>query len=507
MLVNIWNIVHGPIFGQCEPLVVAGRGGMNNAVRWAYTHERYDVTQFLSGGELLIIEGSVLAGLDEQAWGAYIDALSDAKVSGLAIELVDFFTQVPLPLAERADSRNLPVIGLRRRRPFVALCQEVNTFIVREQLLAQLKVDTLSAALRSAFALAQSADDIAKALAQVIGEAVLVIDAGCNVVAQEGTAYGGRRADGEGCSSLLIPVRLHGVQVATVVVSQRFAIMDTHVKATIAMLLDDNLPPFTVQSIESRIESKLLAGAVDGLYASKGEIIEAEGMLNALGFLGCARCLVFAIVFSTLDARASDIARRLENESNRENDAGRTGVIVSLEGDTLYGCFLCDDAYARGRDFAKLCRETLGNLVSDDVWIVSGVAVAGAASLLDHFSALRYAREALDPRFGAISGMHDAIYSRFLSVAQTQKAVSVVIRQIAGNALGADRMLIRTLHAVADCAGSKTEACAQLGIKRQTLYNRLDKITELTGIEQENRKAWHALLAASQLMAIEQPNS
>lgn len=36
-------------------------GGDENAVRWAYTQERYDVTEFLVGGEILIIEGSALA--------------------------------------------------------------------------------------------------------------------------------------------------------------------------------------------------------------------------------------------------------------------------------------------------------------------------------------------------------------------------------------------------------------------------------------------------------------
>lgn len=82
---------------------------------------------------------------------AYVDALHRAKVSALAMELVDFFNEVPRALAQRADELGLPVIGLRRRMPFVALCQEINTAITREQLTAHLQVDNLSTSLASRF--------------------------------------------------------------------------------------------------------------------------------------------------------------------------------------------------------------------------------------------------------------------------------------------------------------------------------------------------------------------
>ena len=77
------------------------------------------------------------------------------------MELVDFFNEVPRALAQRADELGLPVIGLRRRMPFVALCQEINTAITREQLTAHLQVDNLSTSLASRFSLANTVSDVA----------------------------------------------------------------------------------------------------------------------------------------------------------------------------------------------------------------------------------------------------------------------------------------------------------------------------------------------------------
>ena len=43
-------------FSNAIRTLQGGETGIDNVVRWAYTHESYDVTQFLIGGEFLIIE-------------------------------------------------------------------------------------------------------------------------------------------------------------------------------------------------------------------------------------------------------------------------------------------------------------------------------------------------------------------------------------------------------------------------------------------------------------------
>lgn len=499
MSITMWDVFGDPVFRQCEPLIAAGRSGMDGEVRWAYTEERYDVTRFLSGGELLIIEGSSLALLGDGTLKDYVDALAGARVSGLVIELVDYFKEVPAALAGEADTMGLPVIGLRRRAPFVTLCQQINTRIVREQMLSTIELDTLSTALRRGLANATSAQAVADALSRVLGEPVVVFDTGCAPMASAG--MDDASADSwKDQSFLMIPVRSSGSPVATVAVSQRFSVIDAPVRDVIRKELDRCLPSFIPQSIEFKIRMKLLAGARDGVCAKDAEITDGEEMMNALGFLKGSRCFVFAIEFSAPGMRVPRFAERLQ-ASSRYDDDGHTDVLFLMEGNAIYGCFLSDDAYTRSAEFNERCRTMLATFLSPDVWVVAGVSTTGASGLLNGMAALRHMVTVGRPNWGHITPLNDGVYERMLGVGRTGDAVDMLIGQLAGRLLPNDAMLVDTLRVLAESDGSKTEACSRLGVKRQTLYNRLDKVTELTGIEQKDHKAWNSLLTVARLIA------
>ncbi|NMN00034.1 Purine catabolism regulatory protein-like family [Bifidobacterium sp. DSM 109958] len=499
MSVTVWDVFRDPVLRQCDPLIAAGSRGMDHVVRWAYSHERYDVTQFLSGGELLIIEGSALADLDDDARRAYIDALAEAGVSGLAIELVDFFRSTPDAMVRRADERALPIIGLRRRMPFVALCQEINTRIVREQMLSGMEIDTMSTSLRRGMTKATSAGDVADVLFRVLGESVVIFDAGAGVAARAG--LDGVPAEAWKAEAFTpIPVRGEGTIVATVAIGQRFGIMDAPMRGAIAAVLDACLAPFMVQTIEGKIRARLLSGAADGLHAGSTEVAEGGEMMRALGFLRSAHVFAFALVFNALDGSVPQAAERLRGVMDRSGESGRSGVIVLLEGNVLYGCFLSDDAFTRSAAFNEECRTALTTFLSMNVWVVAGVSVTGASGLLDHFAALRYEVAHGEPNWGHMTPLHDGAIDRMLSIPSTSDAVDAFVGQIAGGLLPGDADLVDTLCALAESAGGKTQACARLGITRQTLYNRLDKVTEITGIEQQDRKGWDSLLIAARMI-------
>lgn len=500
MSVTVWDVFRNPVLRQCDPLIAAGSRGMDRAVRWAYSHERYDVTQFLSGGELLIIEGSVLAGLDDDARRTYVDALADAEVSGLFIELVDFFRSVPDAMVRRADERALPIIGLRRRMPFVALCQEINTRIVREQMLSGMKIDTLSTSLRSGMARAASVGDVADVLFRVLGESVVIFDAEGRVAARAG--LDGVPAEAWKTEAFApVPVRGEGAVVATVAIGQRFCIVDAPMRDAICAVLDTCLMPFMERTIEGRIRARLLAGAADGLHAGVSEVAEGGEMMRALGFLRSAHVFVFALVFRSLDGSVPQISERMRTTLDRSGESGRSGVLTLLDGDVLYGCFLSDDVFVRSVAFNEECRTVLTTFLSTNVWVVAGVSAIGAAGLLDHFAALRHEVAHGEANWGHMTPLHDSAFDRMLSIPSTSDAVDAFVGQIAGGLLPRDADLVDTLRALAESAGSKTQACARLGITRQTLYNRLDKVTEITGIEQQDRKGWDSLLVAARMIA------
>ncbi|MEU9034735.1 helix-turn-helix domain-containing protein, partial [Streptomyces sp. NPDC048352] len=68
----------------------------------------------------------------------------------------------------------------------------------------------------------------------------------------------------------------------------------------------------------------------------------------------------------------------------------------------------------------------------------------------------------------------------------------------------AHRELARTAEVFLDCAGQAGRAAAQLGIHRQTLYYRLGRVEQLTGLDLdagEDRLLLHMALKAARLRA------
>ena len=68
--------------------------------------------------------------------------------------------------------------------------------------------------------------------------------------------------------------------------------------------------------------------------------------------------------------------------------------------------------------------------------------------------------------------------------------------------LMADAVLTRTAETFLDCAGSASRAAAALQVHRQTLYYRLARVAELTGLDLadgETRLLLHASLKAARL--------
>lgn len=84
--------------------------------------------------------------------------------------------------------------------------------------------------------------------------------------------------------------------------------------------------------------------------------------------------------------------------------------------------------------------------------------------------------------YGTLECVDSSLLERMLGMERTDEAVRMVITQTVGHELMHNAMLIDTLCACFDNLDNKTGACEQLGIQRQTLYNRLDKVTQIVSI-------------------------
>ncbi|MFD7443133.1 PucR family transcriptional regulator [Streptomyces sp. NPDC059909] len=111
------------------PEVVAGADRLNRTVRWVHAGEVPNIASLLKGGELLLTTGLGL-GTRPAEQRAFVRRLAERGIAALVVELGPRFTRLPATIVEAARSAGLPLIQLHREVPFVSVTEEVHTEIV-----------------------------------------------------------------------------------------------------------------------------------------------------------------------------------------------------------------------------------------------------------------------------------------------------------------------------------------------------------------------------------------
>jgi purine catabolism regulator len=128
-----------------EPEVVAGAGHLDRPVRWVHVAEAADVGVMLSGGEMVLTTGVLLAG-DEHKQAEYIRSLHRAEAAAVVLGLGRAFPSPPDVMRRAAERCGLPLVVLHRPFPFAELTEEVQSRLVRRKFAAV----SLSEAVRTA---------------------------------------------------------------------------------------------------------------------------------------------------------------------------------------------------------------------------------------------------------------------------------------------------------------------------------------------------------------------
>ncbi|MDQ1024995.1 purine catabolism regulator [Streptomyces umbrinus] len=118
-----------------EPEVVAGADQLDRPVRWVHVAEAADVGVMLSGGEMVLTTGVLLAG-DPEAQAEYIRSLHRAEASAVVLGLGRAFPTPPEVMRRAAERCGLPMIVLHRPFPFAELTEEVQSRLVRRKFAA-----------------------------------------------------------------------------------------------------------------------------------------------------------------------------------------------------------------------------------------------------------------------------------------------------------------------------------------------------------------------------------
>lgn len=495
MTVTMRDVLRDEVLRRAEPVVEAGRDGLDRMVRWAYTNERYDVASFLSGGELLIIEGSaLLAHMTDAEIVRYVDALADARAGGVVIELVQGVRRVPEAMRRRADERALPVVGLYARQPFVDLCQSINTAIVRERLTYRSHVDVLSSDLRRALAGAATPGDVVAALSDLLGEGATMVAADGTPLASSGPVAGqSDSASPEGGDgTVTMAVERNGNPLASIELTQRLRLFDAESLAAVRRCVEACVPRVVRADVGVAMVARLLRGPGDGVCAADDEARDAATMLRAVGVAEGAAVMPFAVSLRTLRDCAGVVA------SLRECARGIGAVSLALRGGAVMG--LLASRADGGAVFESLCRRRLADVARrHGVWVVAGQAAPDARALVNAAGMVDWALRSADARPGSVTRAAALALTRFAACDSMPEACAMLCPlMLPGGVLG-DPSLTATLAACFDVADNKTEACARLGIRRQTLYNRLDKVSRLTLTARDDVEVWPLMLFAAKL--------
>ncbi|MFE5486528.1 PucR family transcriptional regulator [Streptomyces sp. NPDC056527] len=111
------------------PEVVAGADRLHRTVRWVHAGEVPNIASLLKGGELLLTTGLGL-GTRPAEQRAFVRRLAERGIAALVVELGPRFSRLPATIVETARSAGLPLVQLHREVPFVAVTEEIHTEIV-----------------------------------------------------------------------------------------------------------------------------------------------------------------------------------------------------------------------------------------------------------------------------------------------------------------------------------------------------------------------------------------
>ncbi|QDQ10744.1 PucR family transcriptional regulator [Streptomyces spectabilis] len=111
------------------PEVVAGADRLHRTVRWVHAGEVPNIASLLKGGELLLTTGLGL-GTRPADQRAFVRDLAERGIAALVVELGPRFSRLPAALVDTARAAGLPLVQLHREVPFVAVTEEVHTEIV-----------------------------------------------------------------------------------------------------------------------------------------------------------------------------------------------------------------------------------------------------------------------------------------------------------------------------------------------------------------------------------------
>jgi len=520
---SVADLLELPALVRARPEVACGERLGEREVRWVHSSEIFDIAPLLRGGEVLLTTGLGLVALSPEARRSYIATIARVGVAALVLELGRTFVTAPPELIDEAHRTGLPVILLHEVVPFIEVTEAAHLEILGGEL-AQLRSATI---IRDALLASLSATRGLVAFTGAIGElagcAAALYSRDGELVAgtapEDGTLDGDTGpvdgavpADGTVPDEVAVTGEVAAASEVTVtgevtvsgevwghlvLAAPPTPYLRTVLAAALPLLALEVGRSGATPVSRNQAGADLLRDMVTGRYVSTAELASRAlgvGLLVRPGQRALAICVrsrsASAAPGSVLIA-AREVASRVYGAS----------LVAEHNGEVLLGVLTRPrELRSTLERFADELGRELRSTIGGGVMVSAGPAVADVPALVSSFPSARdTARLAmrLAPTATVVLSADFALYQLLISLVDDEALEAFVTDQL-GPLLAHDARtgagLVMTLDAYLAAGMSKTRTADALGIRRQTLYGRLERIGTLLGdLDLDNRERRTAL--------------
>ncbi|WP_092804951.1 PucR family transcriptional regulator [Klenkia marina] len=481
MLPTVAEVLALPSVAAAAPRVLAG-DPERTVVRWVHSSEVYEMGGLLSGGEFLLTTGLGLHGRSPRQLVDYTDRLADAGCVGLALELGRTFLEVPDELVRTAARRGLVLIELTAVAPFARMVENFHDLVVAARDPGHRPAEAVWQELLALVVTGQGLSAVLDAVARLAGCPVHVADPAGRVVAASrvpappdvpGECTG---ADVRGPQGLAGRLVLHGRPTRA-----RVGVAD---RAAVAVALELGRAP--AAAVRPSPAQSLVSDLVAGVRLSPAQVrtrLTEAGLPPAAG----AEVLVLGVL---VDRRTppEDVVAAVHAAGDAALGrclvaVGRRLVVVvarTRRGGARSAAQRLRAALDEGRAADAVLLVAAADPVVDDGGLGEALAQARSVVELAHRVGVR--------RPVVLAG-DLAVHQLLAEAVPADRLAAFVdsrLRPVLDHDSAHGTELLRTLDAHLTHGLVKARTAAALGIRRQSLHARLDRLTTLLGAPVED---------------------
>jgi PucR family transcriptional regulator, purine catabolism regulatory protein len=482
-----------PSVQSARPEPAGSREGLDGrVVRWVHTSEIHDIAPLLKGGEALLTTGLGLVALPAEAHRAYAAALARVGVTALLLELGRSFPTAPPALLDEAARVGLPVVLLHGVVPFIEVTEEAHAAILDQEITARREVAEQRTRLLQAMAESPGVVGLVGACSRLAGQPASLVTADGELVAGSAVPESGEDESEDEGVDVVVGGRVWG-RLTLHGPTGRRARATLEAAGPLVALEVQRSPAGT--SSRRLSAAQLLSDLVSGRYPSTRDLAS-----RALG-VGFAVRPGHSVVGCVVRPRSSRSTLPGWLQTVQETSSRHLGatMVAEQDGHVLVGAAV--PAAGARRQLAALTADLNARLGA-----AGGVLVC-AGPLVDDVPALAGSlQSALDTADLAVrmATASDLVLSEDVALYQLLRTMvdDVALEQFTTGQLGpllqhdarTGAGLVMTLDTLFVAGMSKSRAADMLGVRRQTLYGRVERICQLLGgVDLEQRETRTAL--------------